>query len=58
MIQQNNTKVIVGKTEEAQEMQTFGKTPEGDGHMPWHITVCMMTSADGKRANFLLIVEM
>jgi len=60
---ENNTtkhckKVIAGKTEEAQEMRTFVKTPEGDGRMPWHITVRLMTSADGKRANFWLIVEM
>ena len=40
-------KVIVGKSQDA-NMRTFVKTPEGDGHMPWHITVCITTRADGK----------
>jgi len=40
-------KVIVGKTKNASEMRTFLKTPEGDGRMPWHITVCLTTRADG-----------
>jgi len=43
-------KVIVGKTQqEAKEMRTFVKTPEGDGRMPFHITVCLTTRADGKQ---------
>ncbi len=42
-------KVIVGKTQETKEMRTFVKTPEGDGRMPWHITVCLTTRADGKQ---------
>jgi len=29
-------------------MQTFMHTSEGDGCMPWHITVCLTTHADGK----------
>jgi len=29
-------------------MRTFLKTPEGDGHMPWHITMCLTTCADGE----------
>ena len=42
------------KTDEAKEMH---KTPEGDGHMPWHITVCLMTHADGEYIGlFWLIV--
>ena len=40
-------KVIVGKSQDA-NMRTFVKTPEGDGRMPWHITVCITTRADGK----------
>jgi len=27
---------------------TFMRTSKGDGQMPWHITVCLMTCADGK----------
>ncbi len=51
----NNTtkhrkKVIVGKTDKPSEMRTFVKTPEGDGRMPCHITVCLTTRADGKHA--------
>ncbi len=42
-------KVIVGKTQESKEIRTFVKTPEGDGRMPWHITVCLTTRADGKK---------
>ncbi len=42
-------KVIVAKTDDkAKEMRTFLKTPEGDGRMPWHITVCLTTRADGE----------
>jgi len=41
-------KVIVDKTEQSKEIQTFVKTPEGDGHMPWHITVCLTMQADGE----------
>ena len=42
-------KVIVGKTQEAKEMQTFVKIPKGDGCMPWHITMCLTTRANGKQ---------
>jgi len=28
--------------------RTFMHTAEGDGRMPWHITVCLTTHADGK----------
>jgi len=42
-------KVIVAKTDDkAKEIRTFLKTPEGDGCMPWHIIVCLMTCADGE----------
>jgi len=41
-------KVVVAKTDKATEMRTFLKTPEGDGRMPWHITVCLTTRADGE----------
>jgi len=41
-------KVVVGKTQDAKAMRAFVKTPEGDGRMPWHITVCLTTRADGK----------
>jgi len=27
---------------------TFMQTSEGDGHMPWHITICLTTHGDGK----------
>jgi len=41
--------VIVAKTDDkAKEMRTFLKTPEGDGRMPFHITVCLTTRADGE----------
>ncbi len=41
-------KVIVAKTDKGNEMHTLIKTPEGDGRMPWHITVCLTTRADGE----------
>ena len=41
-------KVIVGKAQHSKEIQTFVKMPEGDGHMPFHITVCLTTRADGE----------
>jgi len=33
---------------EADTTRTFMRTAEGDGRMPWHITVCLTTRADGK----------
>jgi len=41
-------KVIVGKKEQSQQIRTFVKTPEGDGRMPFHITVCLTMWADGE----------
>jgi len=35
-------------TEQANATRTFMRTSEGDGRMPWHITVCLTTRADGK----------
>ena len=35
-------------TEETDATRTFMQTSEGDGRMPWHITVCLTTCADGK----------
>jgi len=53
----NNTtkhrnKIISKKTTTATGManttHTFMQTSEGDGQMPWHITVCLTTCTDGK----------
>ena len=41
-------KVIVGKAQHSKEIRTFVKTPEGDGCMPLHITVCLTTWADSE----------
>ncbi len=41
-------KVVVAKTTDSKALRAFVKTPEGDGRMPWHITVCLTTRADGK----------
>jgi len=42
-------KVVVGKTSDTTKaVRTLVKTPEGDGRMPYHITVCLTTRADGK----------
>jgi len=35
-------------TKEAKTTRTFMRTSEGDGCMPWHITICLTTRADGK----------
>jgi len=35
-------------TEQANATRTFMHTSEGDGRMPWHITVCLMARADSK----------
>jgi len=44
----HHKKVMVGKTQDTKAMGAFVKTTEGDRHMPWHITVCLTTCADGK----------
>ena len=47
----HRNKVICQKTDAATEaatdIRTFMRTSEGDGRMPWHITVCLTTRADG-----------
>jgi len=35
-------------TEQVNVTRTFMHTSEGDGRMPWHITVCLTTCTDGK----------
>jgi len=35
-------------TEQANATRTFMRTSEGDGRMPWHITICLASYADGK----------
>ncbi len=35
-------------TKEAKTTRTFMRTSEGDGCMPWHITICLTTRADDK----------
>jgi len=42
---------------ESKAVRAFVKIPEGDGCMPWHITVCLTTCVDGKSL-FWLIVEL
>jgi len=45
----HHKKVVVGKTSNtAKAVRTLVKMPKGDGHMPYHITVCLTTCADGK----------
>jgi len=45
-------KVLCKKTDcatgEVNKTRTFMHTCEGDGQMPWHITTCLTTHADGK----------
>jgi len=47
----HRNKVICQKTDAANEtasnIQTFMQMSEGDSCMPWHITVCLTTRADG-----------
>ena len=35
------------ETDKASNTRAFMRTSEGDGRMPWHITVCLTTRADG-----------
>jgi len=46
-------KQITG-TEKVSTIRTFMRTSEGDGRMPWHITVCLTTRADGTFVLFFL----
>jgi len=45
----HRSKILYKKTESASLEQTraFMRTSEGDGRMPWHITICLTTRADG-----------
>ena len=48
----HRSKVLYKKTdsscfEQASETRAFMRTSEGDGRMPWHITICLTTRADG-----------
>jgi len=47
----HRNKVIFKKnelaSEETSKARAFMRTAEGDGRMPWHITVCLTTRADG-----------
>jgi len=41
------TKKTASGTKEVNSTRTFMRTSEGDGRMPWHITICLTTRADG-----------
>jgi len=51
----HRNKILQKKTntgnEQVSTTRTFMRTSEGDGRMPWHITVCLTTRADGKKVD-------
>ncbi len=58
--QSTGTKYFAKKdcaTGEVNKTQTFMQTCEGDGQMPWYITICLTTYMDGKCIYIWLIVE-
>ena len=47
----HRNKILTKKTTGSDKVNTtctFMQTSEGDGRMPWHITICLMTCGNGK----------